>query len=246
MTTIDLNCDLGEGGGDDAAVLPLVTSVNIACGGHAGDDDTMRTTVMLARRHGVAIGAHPGHRDRLTFGRVARPLAPPAAVRLVLEQVAALAGIAGPDLAHLKLHGALYHQVASDSALAAAVVAALATDWPRLVLYAPAGSLLVGTARGRGLTVAEEAFVDRRYRDDGLLLARSESDSVIAEPLVAAEQGVLIACDHRVRSVGGRLVDLRADTLCLHGDGVAPVATARAVRRALTAAGVRLGPPPRG
>jgi UPF0271 protein len=144
------------------------------------------------------------------------------------------------------LHGALYHQVASDSALAAAVVAALATDWPRLVLYAPAGSLLVGTARDRGLTVAEEAFVDRRYRDDGLLLARSESDSVIAEPLVAAEQGVLIACDHRVRSVGGRLVDLRADTLCLHGDGVAPVATARAVRRALTAAGVRLGPPPRG
>lgn len=245
MTTIDLNCDLGEGGGDDAAVLPLVTSVNVACGGHAGDEDTMRTTVALARRHGVAIGAHPAHRDRLHFGRVALPLNPPAAVRLVIEQVATLAGIAGPDLAHLKLHGALYHQAAIDSALAAAVVAALAAEWPRLILYAPAGSLLVCVARDRGLAVAEEAFVDRRYGDDGLLLPRSEPDSVIADPRLAAEQGVLIACERRVHTAAGRLVDLHADTLCLHGDGVAPLATARAVRRALTAAGVRLAPPAR-
>lgn len=243
MTTIDLNCDLGEGAGDDAAVMPLVTSVNIACGGHAGDDDTMQTTVILARRHGVAIGAHPAHRDRLHFGRVARPLAPPAAARLVLEQVAALAGIAGPDLAHVKLHGGLYHQVATDFSLAAAVVAALAAEWPWLVLYAPAGSLLVGVARDRGLVVAEEAFVDRRYGEDGLLLPRSEPASVIADPGQAAEQGVLIAREHRVRTAGGRFVDLRADTLCLHGDGAAPLATAHAVRRALTGAGVRLGPP---
>lgn len=245
MTTIDLNCDLGEGGGDDAAILPLMTSVNIACGGHAGDEATMRTTVTLARLHGVAIGAHPGHHDRLHFGRVARPLSPSAAARLVIEQIATLAGIAGPDLAHVKLHGAVYHQVATDSALAMAVVAALAVEWPRLILYAPAGSLLVGVARDRGLTVAAEAFVDRRYGDDGLLLPRSEPGSVIADPRLAAEQGVLIGCERRVRTAGGRLLDLRADTLCLHGDGAAPLATARAVRAALTAAGVRPGRPAR-
>ena len=156
MTTIDLNCDLGEGAGHDALLMPLVTSANIACGAHAGDERTMRTTVALARRHGVAIGAHPGHPDPLHFGRVALPLTPDAAARLVHDQVAVLARLAGSDLAHVKLHGGLYHQVAKDATLAEAVAAAIAADWPRLVLFAPAGSLLVAVARSRGLAVAED------------------------------------------------------------------------------------------
>lgn len=240
MTTIDLNCDLGEGSGHDAHLMPLVTSVNVACGGHAGDADTMRETVTLARRHGVAIGAHPGHRDRPHFGRIPRPLSPEAAARLIHEQIAALAEVAGKDLAHVKLHGALYHQVAAEADLATAFVELLAAVWPRLVVFAPAASLLVGVARDRGLAVAEEAFVDRRYADDGRLVARSEPGGVIGDPRAAAEQAVLIARDQCVQTVGGRLRGLRADTLCLHGDAADPPATAGEVRRGLTAAGIGL------
>jgi UPF0271 protein len=238
MTTIDLNCDLGEGAGHDAALMPLVTSANIACGGHAGDDDTMRATVELARRHGVAIGAHPGHRDRLHVGRIALPLTPVDATRLIHDQIADLAAIAGDDLVHVKLHGALYHQVATDPALAAAFVGVIATTWPRLAIVAPAASLLVGVARSQGLLVAEEAFADRGYGDDGRLIARAAPGGVIGDPQAAAEQAVLIAREQRVRTMSGRLVDLRADTLCLHGDGPDPRATAHEVRRALAAAGI--------
>lgn len=238
MTTIDLNCDLGEGADHDAALMPLVTSANIACGGHAGDEDTMRVTVDLARRHGVAIGAHPGHRDRLHIGRMLRPVTPADVARLIHDQIADLAAIAGDDLVHVKLHGALYHQVATDPDLAAAFVGAIATTWPRLVIIAPAASRLVDLARSQGVVVAEEAFIDRGYGDDGRLVARSAPGSMIGDPQAAAEQAVLIAHDHRVRSVSGRLFDLRADTLCLHGDGPDPLATAHEVRRALAAAGI--------
>lgn len=244
MTTIDLNCDLGETAGHDELLMPLVTSANIACGAHAGDEDTMRATVELARRHGVAIGAHPGHRDPLHFGRVALPLTPDAAARLVHDQVAVLARLAGDDLAHLKLHGGLYHQVAHDPQLAEAVVAAVAAAWPWLVFFAPAGSRLVEVARSRGLTVAEEAFVDRCYGDDGRLVPRSAADGgLIIDPRAAADQAVLLARDHRVRTAGGRFLTIRADTLCVHGDGPDPLATAREVREALEAAGVTLRPP---
>jgi UPF0271 protein len=244
MTTIDLNCDLGEGAGLDELLMPLVTSANIACGAHAGDEDTMRTTVELARRHGVAIGAHPGHRDPLRVGRVALPLTPAAAARLVSDQVAVLARLAGPDLVHVKLHGGLYHQVAHDATLAEAVAAAIAADWPRLFLFAPAGSPLVAVARSLGLAVAEEGFVDRAYGDDGRLVPRSSAGGgLIADPHAAAAQAVLIARDGRVRAASGRLIPLRADTLCIHGDGPEPLATARAVRGSLEAAGLTLRSP---
>lgn len=240
MSTIDLNCDLGEGGGHDAELMPLITSANIACGGHAGDRDTMRACVELARRHGVAIGGHPGHPDRAHLGRLAVPITPAAAARLVVEQLAALAAVAGSDLVHVKLHGGLYHQVAADAGLAAAVVAALATEWPRLVVFAPAGSLLVSAARAGGLAVAAEAFADRRYGDDGLLVPRSHAAALYGDPQEAAVQAVLIARHHHIRTIGGRQLDLRADTLCLHGDGPDPVGSAQAIRRALAAAGVGL------
>jgi UPF0271 protein len=238
--TIDLNCDLGEGAPHDAALMPLVTSANIACGGHAGDDATMAATVTLARRNGVAIGAHPGHADREHFGRREVMVTPDAAAALVVEQVERLATVAGEPPRHVKLHGGLYHQVARDEELAVAVVEAVARRWPGMIFFAPAGSRLVAVARTRGLAVAEEAFIDRAYAADGTLVPRSQSGAVIADPDVAAARSVRIARDGRVRAIDGGDVLIPADTLCLHGDGPDPVGLARAVRSALVAAGIRV------
>ena len=238
--TIDLNCDLGEGAPHDAAVMPLVTSANIACGGHAGDEATMAATVALARRHGVAIGAHPGHADREHCGRRSLAITPDAAAALVLEQVGRLAAVAGEPLRHVKLHGGLYHQVAHEEPLAKAVAAALAARWPDMILVAPAGSRLVAVGRRLGLVVAEEAFIDRAYAADGTLVPRSESGAIIADPRAAAERAVRLVQDGSVESVDGGVVRVHADTLCIHGDGPDPAGLARAVREALERAAIRV------
>jgi UPF0271 protein len=242
IKTIDLNADVGEGASHDAAIIPLVSSINVACGGHAGDRVSMRECVARARRHGVAVGAHPGHADRATFGRVASPIEPDDAADLVARQVEALAAIAGDDMAHVKLHGALYHQVAHDADLAAAVASRLACRWPRLPVIAPAGSLFAEVAATCGLHVLHEAFVDRAYGPDGRLVPRSRPGAVLADPASAAAQAVAIARDGRV-TVGGDVVGIRADTLCIHGDGADPVACLRAVRRALAIAGIDVARP---
>ena len=241
-TTIDLNCDLGEGAPHDAAVMPLVTSANIACGGHAGDEAMMAATVALARRHGSAIGAHPGHADRAHFGRRQLALTPDAAAAVVVEQVARLEAVAGGPPWHVKLHGGLYHQVAHDEPLARAVTAALADRWPGMILVAPAGSLLVAVARAAGLRVAEEAFVDRAYAADGSLVPRSEPAAIIADPRAAADRAVRLVREHAVPAIDGSLIRLRADTLCIHGDGPDPAAFAGAIREALAAAGIGVAP----
>ena len=241
-TTIDLNCDLGEGAPHDAAVMPLVTSANIACGGHAGDEATMAATVALARRHGVAIGAHPGHVDRVHFGRRRLTLMPDAAAALVVEQVALLEAVAGGPPRHVKLHGGLYHQVAHDELLARAMTSTIADRWPGMILVAPAGSLLVAVARAAGLRVAEEAFIDRAYAADGSLVPRSEPGAIIADPRAAAERAVRLVREHTVTAIDGSLIRLRADTLCIHGDGPDPAAFAGAIREALAAAGIGVAP----
>jgi len=241
--TIDLNCDLGEGAGHEAAVMPLISSANIASGGHAGDRQSMLEGVMLARAHGVAIGCHPGHADPAHFGRRPLPISPTAAADLVTSQLDRFAAIAGADLHHVKLHGALYHQVGNDRALAAAVSRRLATDWPHLVLFAAAGSRLAGIAREEGLRVAAEAFADRRYDARGRLLPRSEATAVIDRPETAATQAVAIASTGRVVSAAGAAVSLTADTLCIHGDGDDPAGCLRAIRAAFAANGIAVGPP---
>jgi len=241
VTTIDINADVGEGAGHDAGIIPLVSSVNIACGAHAGDAATMHETVALALRHGVAIGAHPGHADPAHMGRRPLPVAPAEAAELVARQIAALEAIAGAALAHVKLHGALYHQVGDDAALAEAVAARLARSWPRLVVVAPANSVLATVVRAHGLSVAEEAFIDRAYGDDGRLVARSQPGAMLDDPAAAARQAVRLARAGRVRTVGGRDLAVRADTLCVHGDGPDPVGCLRAVRVALAAAGIDVG-----
>lgn len=239
-STIDLNCDLGEGAALDAAVMPLVTSANIACGGHAGDEATMAATVALARRHGVAIGAHPGHADREHCGRRELPIAPADAAALVVEQVARLEAVAGETPRHVKLHGGLYHQVARDVALATAVADAIAARWPTMIVIAPAGSRLVAVARARCLAVAEEAFVDRAYAADGSLVPRSQPGAVIADPRAAAERAVRLVREGVVETNDGTTLALAADTLCIHGDGPDPAAFAAAVRAELARAGIHV------
>lgn len=235
--SIDLNCDLGEGGSHDAEIMPLVSSVNIACGGHAGDEETMAATVALARKHGVVIGAHPGHADREHFGRRERPITAEQAAALVVDQVAALAAVAGEPPRHVKLHGGLYHQVGRDAALAAAVVDALAVRWPRVLIVAFAGSPLVTVARDRGLAVAEEAFIDRAYSADGTLVPRSQPGAVITDATAAAARAVRLAREGLVEAIDGTVLTIHADTLCIHGDGPDAVVIARAVRAAFNADG---------
>ena len=240
MTRIDFNCDLGEGSGHDVDLMPLITSANIACGAHAGDRESMIATVELARRHAVGIGAHPGYADATHFGRLEQAVSPGEAASLVTEQVARLAEIAGEALRHVKLHGALYNQVAREPGLAHAVAAELSARWPRLIVFALAGSVFARVARERGLRVAEEVFADRRYRADGTLTPRGEPGAVITDEAASAAQVLDLVRDGRVRAGSGTMVPIRADTLCLHGDGPDPVTVARRLRRELASVGIEV------
>ena len=240
MKRIDLNCDLGEGAGNDAELMPLVTSANVACGAHAGNLDTMIETVELAARHRVMVGAHPGYFDLENFGRVERTIAPAEASRLVLMQIEQLFEVAGSRLRHVKLHGALYHQVSRDPLLAEAVVADLARLWPDLILYAMAGSHLARAARARGLRVAGEAFADRAYQDDGSLTPRSQPRALIGDEDRMVEQVLSIVQRGVVRTVQGKEVPVVAESICVHGDTPDAVAFVERLRKELTVAGIVL------
>ncbi len=248
--SIDLNADVGEGFASEAQLVPLVSSVNIACGAHAGDLGTMRATVALALRHGAAIGAHPGFADRGHFGRRELPITPSEAAELVVGQtrllVDAAAGL-GARVGHVKLHGALYNMAARDKALARAVAEALAGEsrrcGSRWVLFALAGSELVAAGRAAGLEVLGEAFADRAYRPDGTLVPRTEPGAVIADADDAARQAVGLAREGSVRAVGGAEVRVAAGTICIHGDSTGAVEFAFRVRRGLEAAGIAVRHP---
>lgn len=235
---IDVNCDLGEGAGHDAALMALVSSANIGCGVHAGSAALTIATIGLARQHGVAVGAHPGHDDRDHFGRRELPITPAGAAALIESQIEMVAECAGPLLRHVKLHGGLYHQVGRDRHLAAAVAAMLAARWPGLVVVTAAGSEFAAVARACGLVVAEEAFCDRRYRGDRSLVPRGTPGAAIDDPATAAAQAVRLATCGRVCAVDGREIEIAADTLCIHGDGAQAVPIAVAVCDALRGAGV--------
>ncbi len=243
MPRVDLNCDLGEGAGHDAELMPLITSASIACGAHAGNEATMRATVALAQKHGVALGAHPGFVDRANFGRVERPVSPGEVHGLVQAQVRQLQLIArgaGARLVHVKLHGALYNMAARDPALARAVVDAVYEVDPRLILFGLAGSQLIAVAEACGLPVASEVFADRTYQADGALTPRSQPHALITEENTAVAQVLRMVREGKVRATDGTDVGIRADTVCLHGDGAHPVEFARRLRQELTAAGIEL------
>lgn len=270
--SIDLNCDMGEGMATDAAIFPFISSANIACGGHAGDADTMRSTVELALQHGVAIGAHPSYPDRSHFGRVdllGVSLRPEDLTGLLFEQLHRLQSVCrefGVRLRHVKPHGALYNRAAVDVAVSTLIVRAVADLDDSLLLYGLSGSLLGSVAATIGVGFVSEVFADRRYRPDGTLTPRSEPHALIGDGGLAVEQvlrmvreGVVLAygsCGDGGASAAGGAgvaggtgsvnlvpVPICAETVCLHGDGAHAVEFAELIHGALTAEGIRIRTP---
>jgi 5-oxoprolinase (ATP-hydrolysing) subunit A len=244
LLSIDLNADVGEGMADEE-LLPFVTSVNVACGFHAGDPATMDETVAAALERGVHVGAHPGFPDRENFGRLPMAMPPDAIERMVLYQVAALDGFArsrGGSLSHVKPHGALYHMAGESLDVARAIARGVRRYDPALVLLGAAGSKLLEAGREAGLSVAAEAFADRRYRPDGTLVPRGRSDALLTNPDDAVAQAVSIARDGVAIAADGSRLEVRADSICLHGDTPGAAAIARRVAEGLRAAGIGVAP----
>jgi UPF0271 protein len=245
---IDLNCDTGESFGawtmgDDAGVMPHITSANIACGFHAGDFGTMQRTVALAKKYGVAIGAHVSLPDLQGFGRREMHVAPDDTYAMTLYQIGALQGFAhasGTRVAHVKPHGALYNMAAKDRALADAITRAVRDADDRLILVGLADSELTRAAAAAGIRASHEAFADRRYESDGSLTPRREPDAVIHDIDAAVVQAVYIATKQKVEIRGGGVRDVRADTICVHGDRPDAALFAQRLRQALDAAGATI------
>jgi UPF0271 protein len=247
MATVDLNSDLGEGAGTDMAIMPFVTSANIACGEHAGNDNTMRATVELAKKHRVAIGAHPGYPDRARYGRVPLDIPAPELIESVRRQIDSLIGIAarlGARVTHVKAHGALYNQAERDAGIARSILMGVqrAEGGRELVVFGPPGSAMLAEAEAFGFRTAREGFVDRTYEPDGTLRPRALRDALITDPAVAARQALGIVNDRRVKASDGSLLSLEVDTLCVHGDTPGAEEIARTVREALGAAKVKVAP----
>lgn len=219
---IDLNADLGEGCGNDAALLQLVSSANIACGFHAGDAQSMLSCVREALRNGVAVGAHPSFPDRENFGRTAMQLPAEMVYAQTLYQIGALAAIVraeGGKLHHVKPHGMLYNQAADDVMLADAIAGAVFDFDPRLILVGLAGSELIRAGERYGLRTRQEVFADRGYKRDGRLVPRSEPGALLTDDNIALAQTLELVLNGRVKSVTGEVVKVQAQTVCLHGDG---------------------------
>jgi len=237
LMKIDLNCDLGESFGNDAAIMPYITSANIACGFHAGDASVMQATVRLAKQHGVNIGAHPGWPDFQNFGRNEMNLSEDKTEALVLYQIGALAGIAkaeGMELVHVKPHGALYNQAAQDRVLSQAIVRAVKAFSRELILVGLAGSSLVEAGLESGLQVANEGFPDRAYNPDGTLVSRSIEGALIESPEEVAENAIKLVKEGIM--FGAKRVSV--DTLCLHGDNIHAAENAMMLRKVLSKNGI--------
>jgi UPF0271 protein len=245
---IDLNADVGESlgpwpMGNDERLIPLVTSVNVACGAHAGDPLTIERTIRLAVNHNVAVGAHPGYPDLVGFGRRDLDMTTDELRASIVYQVGAVAGIArslGAELRHVKPHGALYNRAVRDAAVADTIAAAVRRASPELVLVGLAGSALIHAGVAAGLQVASEAFADRAYEADGSLRSRRLPGAILATPAAAAKQALSIVRDGRVTARDGTVVAVRADTICVHGDTPGAVEYVAAIRAVLDKAGVTM------
>ena len=247
-TVVDLNSDVGESFGrwqlgDDAGVLQVVTSANVACGFHAGDATTLRRTCALAAEHGVTVGAQVGYRDLAGFGRRFIDMDPAELVDDVLYQIGALEALAkasGLSVHYVKPHGALYNAIVEHDAQAQAVVEAVSTYDPTLPLVGLPGSVLLSRAGEAGLTTVREAFADRAYTPAGTLVSRREPGAVLSDPSEVARRVVQMVTVGTVEAVDGSSVALEVDSVCVHGDSPGAVAMAEQVRTALTEAGVEL------
>lgn len=248
---IDLNGDVGESFGayqigHDAALIPILTSANIACGFHAGDPGIMRATVALAREHGTAVGAHPGFPDLVGFGRREMKATPREVEDLVAYQIGALAAIAaaqGVRVSHVKPHGALYNMAARDADLADAIARAIASVDPSLKLFGLPGSKSLEAAQRHNVQAVSEAFADRAYRPDGSLVPRSERGSVIDDEAIVVKRAVAIARERMVIAADGTRVPLDVQTICVHGDTPGAALLASRIRTALSDAGIQLKAP---
>ncbi|EMN5127576.1 MULTISPECIES: LamB/YcsF family protein [Burkholderia cepacia complex] len=250
MLSIDLNCDLGESFGawrmgDDAAMLDIVTSANVACGFHAGDPVGIYTVLREAARRGVAVGAHVGYRDLVGFGR--RNMQPSREELMgdVIYQIGALQGLAkaaGTSIRYVKPHGALYNTIARDTYQAAAVIDAILAIDPTLVLMTLAGAPIADQAREAGITVVSEAFADRAYNGDGSLVSRRLEGAVIHDPTVVARRMLRFVQEGVLTAIDGTDITVDAQSICIHGDNPSAVATARVLQTQLTARGVALRP----
>lgn len=248
MSCVDLNCDLGESFGAytiglDAQVIPHVSSVNIACGYHAGDPVVMEKTVALAKEHGVAIGAHPGFPDLMGFGRRPMNITPAEAGVYVKYQLGALLAFVkaqGLKLQHVKPHGALYNMAAKDETLAKAIAQSVASVDSNIRLMGLAGSLMLKEAEKAGLPVISEVFADRAYNDDGSLVNRKLPEAVIHDAQQAAARAVMMAKEHKVISINGKEILLQADSICVHGDNAQAIELVCTIRSALQAKGIAI------
>jgi len=248
MKRIDLNCDMGElpaaiADGTQEALMPSFTSVNVACGGHAGDESTMRATIEQALRHNVALGAHPGYPDRANFGRLELNVSAAEVSAFVFEQVRAFGEIAsgcGAQLVHVKPHGALYNQAVHNRQLAAAIATGVAKWSRQLILVGLAGSPMLEVFREAGFVVGAEAFADRRYEPDGTLRSRKFDDALLRDPQEAARQALSLVERGVVTASTGAQVAVSAQTICIHGDTPGATKIAAAVAQTLRQAGVQL------
>lgn len=251
MQSIDLNCDMGEAFGNypmpnDEILMDYISSANIACGFHAGDPDVMHKTVNLAIKKGVAIGAHPGLPDLQGFGRRAMKITPKEAYQITIYQIGALYGFvkaARGKLNHVKPHGALYNMAATDTELAEAIAQAVYDFDPKLMLYALAGSEMIKAAKELGIATVSEVFADRTYQDNGLLTPRTHRDAIITNENLAIEQVLQMIKRQQVSSTNKQIVNLKAETLCLHGDGLNAVKFAKTISERLKTEGILVKAP---
>jgi len=241
--TIDLNCDVAEGIGNERELFPYITSANIACGYHAGDPALMAETVRLCLQYGVSIGAHPSFPDRGNFGRTNMDLPPDEVRKLVQDQIRMLKGIAEADggrLTHVKPHGALYNMAAQDAELATVIAEAVADIDSSLMLFGLSGSGMADAAFRVGIPFAHEVFADRTYQSDGRLTPRSRPDALVQSTEEACKQALAFVQGSPILSTDGSPLVLKADTICLHGDGDHAVAFASAIREHLLHSGIQL------
>jgi UPF0271 protein len=240
---VDLNCDMGEGTGNDEQLMPFISSANIACGFHAGDEEMMKATIQLAKEHDIAIGAHPSFYDRENFGRTNQTLPSEEVYKIVLQQIQLLHGFAlqaGTKLHHVKPHGALYNMAAKNKSLAVAIVQAIKDSNPSLILYAPDKSEMIIEAEKAGIRTCCEVFADRTYQPDGSLTPRTQTGALIESVEESIAQVLKMMREQKVSIVDDNEIPIRAETICIHGDGKHAVEFAKALFAALKSEGISI------
>jgi UPF0271 protein len=243
MLSIDVNCDLGEGMPNDASIMQFISSANIACGSHAGDEATIRSTIRIAMKHNVAIGAHPGFQDKANFGRMMIDLGTHEYYSLIMDQLILFKQVAdeeGAQMHHVKAHGGLYNLAVKNQTVATELAKAVYDFDPALIFYGLSNSAMLATAEQIGLRTASEVFSDRTYEEDGTLTPRVSKNSVLTNTDDVCKQALLMTTEKRVMSTGGNSIPVKADTICIHGDSPYAYSFAKAVYKCLKENGIEI------